>query len=366
MTQSLISSTGNLLAFVRLGPSRLRALGAVVVSLALLGCAGSGLKPGTPTPAAATNAATNSATNSATNAATNAATDTPATAPQAQRLADGVYMLPGAVGVADEHNLGRIGNAGFIVGPLGVLAIDTGTSLAHGRALLAAIRGVTTQPVRLALITHTRPEFLFGGNAFREQGIPIQMHRRTAQLMAARCETCLKALVQQVGDEAMQGTTMYKPDVVFDAPQLLQTIGRPVQLLQAGHSSGPGDIAVLDVASGVLFAGGLLDAGRVPDIQDADLPGWHRALAELLALHPTQVVPGHGPPSPPSLINAVERYLTQLEARTRVLVAEGASLLTVPEMTELPEFADWASYDTIHRRNASIAFLRFERDLLLR
>lgn len=284
----------------------------------------------------------------------------------AQRLADGVYWLPGSGGVADAHNLGRIGNAGFIVGPLGVLAIDTGTSLAHGRALLAAVHSVTAQPVRAVLISHTRPEFLFGGNAYREQGIPVQMHRRTAQLMASRCETCLKALVQQVGGPAMQGTTVYTPDAVFDDALLLQTIGRPVQVLWQGHSSGPGDIAVLDVTSGVLFAGGLLDAGRIPDIQDSDMSGWQRALSALQALDLTQVVPGHGPASAPALIGTVQRYLGQLSARAQALVAEGASLINVPEITELPEFAGWDQYDTIHRRNASIAFLRFEREQLLR
>ena len=293
----------------------------------------------------------------------------PATAPPAvplQRLAEGVYLLPGSGGVADPANGGRIGNAGFIVGPRGVLAIDTGTSLAHGRALLAAIRGVTPLPVQAALVTHARPEFLFGGNAFREAGIPVQMHRRTAQLMASRCEGCLRQLQQQVGAEAMQGTTMYLPDRLFDGLQVLDLIGRPVQLLQHGHSSGPGDTAVLDLASGVLFAGGLLDAGRIPDIQDSDLPGWQRALVELQALQPRWVVPGHGPASPPALIATVGRYLAQLTERTRALVAEGASLITVADATELPEFTDWDQYDTVHRRNASIAFLRFEREQLLR
>ena len=44
----------------------------------------------------------------------------------------------------------------------------------------------------------------------------------------------------------------------------------------------------------------------------------------------------------------------------------GASLIGVAEATELPEFARWDQYDTIHRRNASIAFLRFERELLFK
>lgn len=289
-----------------------------------------------------------------------------ATAPVAQRLAEGVYLLPGRGGVADAGNLGRIGNAGFIVGPRGVLAIDTGTSLAHGRALLAAIHAVTDQPVRLVLVTQARPEFLFGGNAFREAGIPVQMHRRTAQLMASRCETCLRALVQQLGEAAMAGTTMYTPDGVFDGALTLELIGRPVQVLQHGHSSGPGDIAVFDPASGVLFAGGLLDAGRIPDIQDSVLPGWQQALAELAALRPSLVVPGHGPASTSALIGTVARYLAQLEARCQALLAEGASLIDVADLVELPEFAGWDEYDTIHRRNASIAFLRLERELLLR
>ena len=90
-------------------------------------------------------------------------------------LAAGVYMVPGTGGEPDTANLGRTGNAGFIVGRTGVLAIDTGTSYRHGQALLAAIRSVTDRPVKLAIVTHTRQEFLFGAAAFREQrgGEPV-------------------------------------------------------------------------------------------------------------------------------------------------------------------------------------------------
>ena len=193
---------------------------------------------------------------------------------RAVMIAPGVYMVAGSGGAADEKNQGRIGNAGFIVGERGVIAIDTGTSYAHGRELLALIAEVTDQPVRVALITHTRPEFLFGAAAFRERGIPIRMHSRTARLMASRCETCLKTLRQTLGDEAMRGTEMYQADQQFDASHQLDLIGRPVKVLYFGHSSGPGDIAVLDMQTGVLYAGGLLDAQRIPDIQDSELAGW--------------------------------------------------------------------------------------------
>ncbi len=285
---------------------------------------------------------------------------------RAVELAAGVYMVSGSGGAADERNLGRIGNSGFIVGERGVIAVDAGTSYAHGQALLTAIREVTVQPVLVALITHARPEFLFGGAAFRERGIPIRMHRRTAGLMASRCETCLATLRQSVGEEAMRGTTMYSADQEFDTSHTLDAIGRPLRVLSFGHSSGPGDSAVLDERSGVLFAGGLLDARRIPDIQDSDLEGWRAALRELRALRPRIVVPGHGAASGAALITTVERYLTLLEAHVRSLVKSGTSLLNVAEAGELPEFESWDQYDIIHRRNAAIAFLRFERELMFR
>jgi glyoxylase-like metal-dependent hydrolase (beta-lactamase superfamily II) len=284
---------------------------------------------------------------------------------RAQAVAPGVYMLPGSGGAADEHNLGRIGNVGFIVGPSGVIVIDTGTSLAHGREVLAAVRRVTPLPVRLALVTHTRPEFLFGGMAFKEAGIPVAMHRRGATLMASRCETCLKTLRHTVGEAPLAGTAMYKPDQEFDESHTLDLIGRPVRVIHLMHSSGPGDIAVLDVDSAVLFAGGLLDAGRVPDIQDSQLGGWRRGLKTLAALPLARIVPGHGPVSGKSLVQEVDTYLVQLEAKVRGLLKSGVSLLEVAEAAELPPYTHWDQYETIHRRNASVAYLRFEREQFL-
>lgn len=287
-------------------------------------------------------------------------------APVAVEVAAGVYMMRGASGEIDASNAGRIGNAGFIVGESGVIAIDTGTSYRHGVALLEAIATVTDKPVRLALITHTRQEFLFGAAAYRERGIPIHMHRQAARLMAMRCENCLKTLKRVLGDEAMRGTVMFKPDDEFDQPYQLDLIGRPIRVLYFGHTSGPGDIGVFDLQSGVLFAGGLLDQRRIPEIQDSDLEGWKSALRALRELPVEVVVPGHGPATPASVIDAVERYLTRLETRVLELMRAGAALSEVPDATTLPEFQDWDQYDTIHRRNAAIVFLRLEREQMFK
>jgi len=290
----------------------------------------------------------------------------PAHAGAARALAPGVYWVAGSGGEADPANLGRTGNIGFVVGRDGVVLIDTGTSYAHGRALLEAVAEVTDRPVQLAIVTHTQPEFLFGGSAFRERAIPVAMHRRTAGLMASRCETCLRRLRESVGEAPFAGTAMYAPDRVFDSAHRVDLAGRTLRVLYFGVSSGPGDVAVFDETSGVLFAGGLLEAGRVPDIQDGDLEGWKAALRELRTLPLSRIVPAHGPVSPPALIDSVAGYLARLESRTRSFVESGGSLLDVADATDLPEYAGWDQYATVHRRNAAVAFLRFERELLFK
>lgn len=288
-----------------------------------------------------------------------------------EQVAPGVYLLRGLDGEVDEATQGRVGNAGFIVGPRGVVAIDTGVSYLHGQELLAAIATVTRLPVKRVFITHARQEFLFGTAAFTERGIPIAMQTRTARLMVARCEGCLKTLNRLLGEAAMRGTTMFKPDLAFDDPAAVsatasEEIGRPVRVLSYGHSSGPGDLAVLDETTATLFSGGLADVRRVPDVQDADVEGWRRALAALSALGVRRIVPGHGGVGGPETLIEVQRYLDRLESRLLELLRADTALSEVPDAASLPEFEAWDQYAIVHRRNASILFVRMERDQLVK
>ena len=283
-------------------------------------------------------------------------------APEPIQVAPGVYMEQGAAGEVDSRNGGRIGNSGFIVGSSGVVVIDTGTSYHHGVALLAHIRRISSKPILLALVTHTRQEFLFGARAFQEQGIPVHMHSQAAGLMRSRCEHCPQTLNQLLGADTMKGTQLFKPDREFESSHTISEAGRPIRILYFGHSAGPGDVAVFDEQTGVLFAGGLLDYQRIPDVQDSDLAGWSQALAALAGLPVQKVVPGHGPVGPASAISDAQRYLVQLQARVLALLHAGTSLLDVGMAATLPDFASWEQYSTIHRRNASVVYLRLERE----
>lgn len=294
----------------------------------------------------------------------------PAGTRRIEQIAPGVYLQHGLRGEIGPDTLGRSGNAGFIVGASGVLAINSGGSHRDGQALLAAITRSTALPLRGVLLTHAMQEFIFGASAFQAAGVPVLMHHDAARLMAVRCESCLKTLQRVLGADEMAGTRVPRADITFttaDATRALPDIGRPLRLLApAAIAASPGDSAVFDDTSATLFAGALLDADTIPDVQDADLAGWHAALAALQGLPLRRIVPGHGPAAGTGLVESVDSYLRQLEQRTAALLQAGTALSEVADAVDLPAFAHWQRYDSTHRRNASIVFLRQERALMLK
>ena len=276
------------------------------------------------------------------------------------QVGDGVYAFVGEPGEPTVENQGNIGNSGFIVGADGVIVVDTGISYRHGQAMLQAIARITQKPVRLVIITHAVQEFLFGNAAFAERGIALLAHARSAELMRSRCEHCLANLNQVLGAELMAGSRVVLPARTIEGPTRLTVAGRELDLLHYGWTATPGDLAVYDRSSGVLFAGGLVSARRIPELRDGRLAGWLSALDRLEAIGARQVVPGHGAVSTPAAIAQTRAYLRSLDARVREVYDAGASLLEAVDMVDLPEYRDWDMYPVMHRKNAHQRYLELE------
>ncbi len=244
-------------------------------------------------------------------AQTTAATATTANAPRydyglaAQRLADGVYALIGRDEDFTPRNGGNIVNTGFIVGSEGVVVIDTGPSRRYGEQLRAAIARITPLPVVLVINTHAHPDHFLGNQAFPAATLAALPATRAA--IVASGEALADNLYRLTGDW-MRGTNAVAPGRTLQ-PGPLQAGGRALELLAfEGHSAA--DLAVLDRASGVLFAGDLLFHERAPTTPDADFARWLAALSQLQARSGVRlVVPGHGPVSA-----TAERPLVQTRA----------------------------------------------------
>jgi len=289
----------------------------------------------------------------------------PGAAPLATAVAPGVYALLGQGGEIGWSNAGQVANVAFVVGPRGVVVVDSGASRRQGDEIVAAVASVTRQPIRLLVLTHAAQEVVFGAAAFQARGIPVLMSRKAAALMAARCEGCLAALREVMGEDFMTGSRVVTPDRRVERTHTLDVIGRPLRIVVPPDASPAGMLAVLDVTTRTLIAGNLVAIDRIPDLRDTAGAGWPAALAALAATHCVHLVPAYGRLGRCEDIGAVDAYSKALDERVRELLREGVGLAELPARCDLPDFAGWDRYPDLHVQNANRAYLRLERALFL-
>lgn len=289
-----------------------------------------------------------------------------AAAAEPVRVADGVYAFVETPAEVAPANDGRVANGGFLVGPSGIAVIDTGGSYRHGLERLAAIRRVSDRPIEAVILTHAMQEFIFGAAAFAAGGAVFITHSKSADLMRTRCEHCLANLRALLGEQVMDGSRLIEPDRTIEGDTVLNIGGRTVELIHPGWASTPGDLVVHDRASGVVFAGGVIQVDRIPELRDGKLDGWVQAVAAVQRMGPAAVVPGFGPVTDVAGAGRTGDYLMALDRRMRELYAQSTSLLEAVDAAQLPAFAHWAGYATIQRRNALARYLELEVEELER
>lgn len=276
-------------------------------------------------------------------------------------IAPGVYAFIGTGDAVAPANHGIVANNGFIVGTDGVTVIDTGPSYRYGRAMIEAIGKVTPLPVKLVIITHQAPEFVFGAAAFRDRDVPILAHVRAAQLIRERCSICLANLRKTLGEDEMAGSRVTVPDRTIDGTTEIESGGRKLQLLHFGPASTPGDLAVLDTKTGVLFAGSLVSNGRIPELRNEQIPGWLGALENLHGLEPRTVVPAFGPPLHGDDIMQTGVYLRELDASVKRAYKSGVGLTEAMHSVQVPAFSGYKLYGTAQPQNVQRIYLQLEK-----
>jgi len=280
------------------------------------------------------------------------------------RVAAGVYVLPGSGGEITADNDGRTANVAFVVGPRGVVVVNTGISFREGEAIIAAVARVSKRPIRLAILTHPGQEAIFGAAAFQERGIPVLAARECAELIAARCETCLSNLRRTLGEKAMAGTRVIVPDRMIENGQTLDLIGRKLRLIVPPWSSAPGALAVFDETTATLITGSLVSIARIPDLRDARAQAWRSALVALEATKCRHLIPGYGPAGTCADVATFAQYFDALDALVAELLRQGVGLADVRDRSDLPAFARWDQYDTLNGSNANRTYLRLEQEPL--
>jgi quinoprotein relay system zinc metallohydrolase 2 len=279
-----------------------------------------------------------------------------------QQIADGDYAHFGQVAMTTAENAGDIANIGIVVGRDAVAVIDTGGSVAVGKALLAAVRTITGKPVRYVINTHEHPDHIFGNAAFAGAGVTFVGHRNLPASMRAHGPFYLHSFRDILGAAAIDQVRLIPPTLLVDNTMTLDLGGRTLLLTAwspPAHTDC--DLTVLDERTHTLFAGDLVFLDHIPVI-DGSLKGWLDVLPRLAELPADRVLPGHGrrvAPWPQALDDE-RRYLQAVEADTRKFIAAGTPMAeAVPRIGE-SERGRWQLFDDYNARNATAAFSELE------
>ena len=86
------------------------------------------------------------------------------------------WYVQGDAGMASAANKGFNSNAGFVVTRDSVIVIDALGTPPLGDALLAAIRQVSSKPVKRVILTHYHADHFYGLAAFKAAGAEVWAH----------------------------------------------------------------------------------------------------------------------------------------------------------------------------------------------
>jgi glyoxylase-like metal-dependent hydrolase (beta-lactamase superfamily II) len=283
------------------------------------------------------------------------------------RVAPGIYYVQGKAGTASAANEGFNSNAGFVVTTDGVVAIDALGTPALGEALIRAIATVTPKPVKRLILTHYHADHFYGAIAFKRAGAQIWAHRAAqAYLESGEPERRREQRARELFPWVDERMPIVRPDRWLDEATPFTFGGVAFEVRHAGPAHSPEDLIVVLPREGVVFAGDILFAGRIPFVGDADSRQWLARIEQLAALKPRYIVTGHGPIStdPARDLALTRDYLVYLRAAMGKAVEDFVPFEQAYAATDWSRFATVPVFEAANRVNAYGTYLLMERELL--
>lgn len=286
-----------------------------------------------------------------------------------RRVSAHCWFFQGESGMASLANKGYMSNAGFVVTSEGVVVFDALGTPALGRAMLAAIRRITSAPIRRIIVSHYHADHVYGLQALQTTGVEIWAHVKAKAYFTSG--VAAERLAQRRVDLAPwvdETTRVVPPDVWLDGDTDFRMGGLTFRLIYSGGAHSPEDMLMVVVEDRVLFAGDLIFAGRVPFVGNADSRGWLAAMDKVLMLRPapTVVLPGHGAASHDAVkdLSLTRDYLVYLRQAMGRAVRELEPFDEAYAATDWSLFRSLPAFEAANRINAYGTYLLMEQEEL--
>ena len=283
------------------------------------------------------------------------------------QVAPNTYYVQGKPGAASQENEGFNSNAGFVVTREGVVVVDALGTPALGKALLDAIAEVTLRPVRRVIITHYHADHFYGLQPLKNAGADVWAHRAALEYLdggeaARRLEQRSRDLFPWVD----AGMKLVRADRWLGEDTKFTFGGTQFEVVHMGPAHSPEDVIVIVPSEGVIFAGDILFAGRVPFVGEADSRLWLKQIDRLLELKPRVIVTGHGEVSrdPQRDLTLTRDYLLYLREAMGKAVADFVPFEEAYARTDWSRFSKLPAFEAANRVNAYGTYLLMERESL--
>ena len=291
-----------------------------------------------------------------------------------QRVPDkDIYYVVGSPGVPAKENEGFTSNAGFVLTQDGVVVFDALGTPSLGWALLQEIRKLTDSPVRYVVLSHYHADHIYGLQAFKDHTAAIVMAQEKAREYKENEQTADEKAEQRLDQrrEALfpwvdRNTRIIPPDITFRERITVSLGGKHFRCIYAGPAHSSTDLMMMVDPDGVLFAGDIVQNGRIPfmNSDDVDTKNWLRALAEVEQLDPKFIIPGHGRASNAAkeAIVFTRDYIEHVRSAMRAAVENWTDFNVAYQQADWSRYNRMPAFESNNRGNAYRVFLEMEQN----
>jgi len=220
------------------------------------------------------------------------------------------------------------GNCGAVIASEHTLLVDAPILPSERKAWLQALAELGMQRAEILVNTDYHPEHILGNANLAPEA--VWSHEAAARYIARYKMAASEQMVSMVHDldprrlEGLGEIEILTPTVSVVDRVTLHWDSHIVQVLALpGHTAA--SLGVLEVGSGIFFAGDNVVCYEPPSMAQADSKAWLTSLAKIRELAPRVLVPGIGELCDLEAIDNLERYLTDLREQVSALFAAGAS-----------------------------------------
>jgi len=231
-------------------------------------------------------------------------------------------------------------NSTFLIGPSGILVVDTGLNRTEGDKLLREIRKISSLPIQYIVNTHYHPDHQGGNGIVGPDATVISSPFTREKTIALAAEIAKDGTPKSPGAEFL-----FRPAKMTLTQKLTIYMGDiPVEIIAAWPAHTMGDVYVYFPQQRAVATGDLYLTNSVPAMDVGSAAHWIEDLNQILALPADNFVPGHFEVGTRKTIQRFRDYMADLYAQVRELDKQGATEAEIRQKVQEPKFLDFRQY----------------------